>query len=343
MWNAIAYVSSGVTLTAFVIATVAWFLKHRAQQQERLIKAANTKDRAALIRNALEFFHVDATELSPSQQYKLAVEQVHARAARFKTTAIVICVLAVLAAAVSIYALARSTRGSTPQDFPAMRSSFGITMPQLQQIDVGLTRPFFFQVLGAPRVAHELSALCGARRLPFQYARWSDNDHEVQALFDRSDNAAFLVVRALRGGASAQYSYGGMPWRLTHSTFADITDHPAEARDSGTARHMSYTERVYFGRPGRYHHFYFTMQISSYLANEVGPAELAPFLETRDVNRDDPQFYALRRRAYPNAVGISGFEPECDDVARDDPDDRRWEDLMLAIVGTFAEDFEPAG
>lgn len=105
MWEAIAYVSSGVTLIAFIAATVAWVYKAKSEERERLIRTAKPEQRADLVRNALEFFHVESSGLTKEQQYKLALEQIHARARRFKVTAVVVCFLAVVAAVVTVYAI----------------------------------------------------------------------------------------------------------------------------------------------------------------------------------------------------------------------------------------------
>ena len=40
MWEAIGYVTSGVTLAAFLAAVAAWIYRHKLVEQERLIKAA---------------------------------------------------------------------------------------------------------------------------------------------------------------------------------------------------------------------------------------------------------------------------------------------------------------
>jgi hypothetical protein len=58
-WSAITYVSTGITLAAFIAATVAWIAQRTSMQRERLIKAAPESARADLVARALEFFQVD--------------------------------------------------------------------------------------------------------------------------------------------------------------------------------------------------------------------------------------------------------------------------------------------
>ena len=104
-WAVIAYVSSGFTLAAFLAAIVAWVIKAKAEESGRLIRSALPQERADLVRNALEFFHVDTSRLTRDQQYKLALEQIQARAHRYRITAAAICFVALLAASVAAYAL----------------------------------------------------------------------------------------------------------------------------------------------------------------------------------------------------------------------------------------------
>jgi HEAT repeat protein/Tfp pilus assembly protein PilF len=108
-WEAIKYVGSGLTLAAFIIAAIAWLLKSKSEERERLINLANDDERAGLVRDALEFFSVDTAGLTKAQQYQLALEQIRERAQRFKIVAVVVCIIAVLGAAIAAYALARSS------------------------------------------------------------------------------------------------------------------------------------------------------------------------------------------------------------------------------------------
>jgi hypothetical protein len=107
MWETIQYVSSGFTLAAFIAAVVAWVIKSRSEQRERLIATAPEEERGKLVSDALEFFHVDTGNLTKTQQYQLAREQIRARAQRFKLVAVTVCVLALIAAVIAGYALSR--------------------------------------------------------------------------------------------------------------------------------------------------------------------------------------------------------------------------------------------
>lgn len=110
-WDAIKYVGSGLTLAAFVAAVIAWVIKSKLEERGRLIKGAKEDDRASLVRDALEFFHVDTSDLTKAQQYQLALEQIRARGQRFKIIAVIVCVIAALGALVAVYAIARPATG----------------------------------------------------------------------------------------------------------------------------------------------------------------------------------------------------------------------------------------
>lgn len=107
MWEAIQYVTTGLTLVAFLATVIAWAYKSKSEERERLIKTASENERVDLVRSALEFFNIDTSGLTKEQKYELALAQIHARAQRFRTTAIVICVLAVILAVVSVYAISQ--------------------------------------------------------------------------------------------------------------------------------------------------------------------------------------------------------------------------------------------
>jgi phage terminase Nu1 subunit (DNA packaging protein) len=109
MWEAIAYVSSGITLAAFIAAAISWIIKSKSEVNERLIRTAKESDRGELVRNALEFFHVETADLTKAQQFKISLEQIQARGQRFKITTAAICFLAVVAASVAAYAIRQST------------------------------------------------------------------------------------------------------------------------------------------------------------------------------------------------------------------------------------------
>lgn len=111
MWPSIAYVTSAFTLIAFLAAGIVAIYQRWLNQKERLIRQAPEAERAILVQSALEFFHVNTEGLTKEQKYHLALEQIRERARRFRITAIVIVIIAVLAAGVTVYALSVNIPG----------------------------------------------------------------------------------------------------------------------------------------------------------------------------------------------------------------------------------------
>ncbi|QDT50506.1 hypothetical protein Pan258_45850 [Symmachiella dynata] len=116
MWTAISYVSSGVTLVAFLGAVGAWLYRRKMIQLEKLIGSAPEADRGQLVANALEVFHVDSSGLTKAQQYQLALEQIRGRQVRFQVVAFLIIVLAIIAASVTVYGIANGQESQQAED-----------------------------------------------------------------------------------------------------------------------------------------------------------------------------------------------------------------------------------
>jgi len=108
MWESIQYVTTGLTLVTFGIAVAAWVYKSKSEAKERLIKSAPELYRADLVRRTLEFFDIEADALTKEQRFRLALEQINARKERFKTTSVVVCIIALILASISAYAIHKS-------------------------------------------------------------------------------------------------------------------------------------------------------------------------------------------------------------------------------------------
>jgi uncharacterized protein YjbI with pentapeptide repeats len=108
MWQAIQYVSSGLTLVAFVVAAIVGVLRSKIREKERLIKTAGESDRASLVKDALEFFSVDTSNLSKDRQFDVAMAQIRARQLRFTMIIFAVIVLALIGACLAAYAMSKT-------------------------------------------------------------------------------------------------------------------------------------------------------------------------------------------------------------------------------------------
>jgi hypothetical protein len=118
MWTAIKYVGSGLTLVAFLCALAAWLYRSYLLRRERLIKSVPEAKRAALVERTLVLFNIDTRKLLPEQQYNLALEQIRDRAKRFRVTAGVIVVIALIAAVLTFVAIPKVSPPPTPSPTP---------------------------------------------------------------------------------------------------------------------------------------------------------------------------------------------------------------------------------
>lgn len=133
MWESIQYVTTGLTLVAFGIAAAAWLYKSSFETKERLIQSASESQRADLVRQTLEFFDIKTDGLTKDQKFRLALEQIHARRERFRIAAIVICIIAVVLASISAFAIHKSGTSapeSTPSRPPGPASTAETTQPK---------------------------------------------------------------------------------------------------------------------------------------------------------------------------------------------------------------------
>lgn len=104
------YVSSGLTLVAFVIAAAVSLYRKQILPKAKLINLAREEDRAPLISKSLEFLEIDPSELTKEQRYKIATVQIHKRARRFAITAWVIIAIAFLTAVIAIISIVQTKR-----------------------------------------------------------------------------------------------------------------------------------------------------------------------------------------------------------------------------------------
>jgi hypothetical protein len=104
MWRAIASVSDGVILVAFVAAALAALLYRKAIVQERLVRSFASKDRQKAMAVLRAYVPVDAGGLAPEQQFLMAREQIRRRSDRRRQGAIILVTIALVSSAVSLAA-----------------------------------------------------------------------------------------------------------------------------------------------------------------------------------------------------------------------------------------------
>jgi hypothetical protein len=126
VWDAIALVSSGITLVAFMVAAGAWVYKAKIDRTERLIQSALLKQRGPLVDRALESLRINATKLTQEQQYQIALRQLEQRATQYRITAGVVVTIAIFGLVAAIYSINRvdlSQHTSWPEKFDGVDSA----------------------------------------------------------------------------------------------------------------------------------------------------------------------------------------------------------------------------
>lgn len=102
MFEAIRFVSSGVTLIAFIAAGLVWLYARHMESRRQMIRDAKTEAQADLVARTLKGMNIDVRKLSATRQYNLALEQLRARSRRFYVLSAVVVALALIAAWVAV-------------------------------------------------------------------------------------------------------------------------------------------------------------------------------------------------------------------------------------------------
>lgn len=84
MWESIRYITSGLTLVAFIVAVTSIVIKEALKNKKNLIETAPPEDRAPLVEKALEQYHIETTALTKQQKYNIIMEQIRSRAKKQK-------------------------------------------------------------------------------------------------------------------------------------------------------------------------------------------------------------------------------------------------------------------
>jgi hypothetical protein len=116
MWQGIQYVTSALSLVAFIAAAASFAIALKSKEKARLIEKANPADRTELIRAELEFFQVDTENLTREKQFQVAMEQIRARSRRFLITSLVVCVLGLAFLALAAYAISSTIPQRSEQE-----------------------------------------------------------------------------------------------------------------------------------------------------------------------------------------------------------------------------------
>jgi hypothetical protein len=107
-WQAIQYVTSGLTLAAFVAALLLAAFRARLNNTAKLILSSPEDKRAALVQSTLTFYHIPVETLTKEQRFKLALELITRSNTRYKWAVILIGFIALLLACIVAFTVLKT-------------------------------------------------------------------------------------------------------------------------------------------------------------------------------------------------------------------------------------------
>ena len=108
MWNAIQYITGGLTLVAFLAAVASLVYRRYLLHQENIVKSAPDSDRAKIILAKYSGISVDVSKLTRDQKFQIATTQIGNKANQFKIGAMLVGLIAVLLAILAAVAIVQS-------------------------------------------------------------------------------------------------------------------------------------------------------------------------------------------------------------------------------------------
>jgi hypothetical protein len=115
-------ITTPLALIAFIVAAAFYAYRAHLLQRRRTIASLPDADKLAAVEATLNRFRIDTTGLTNPEKVELAIAQIRAHAQRFLIGSIVVCVLAIIAAIVSVASLPLLER-STPRVTPSPAES----------------------------------------------------------------------------------------------------------------------------------------------------------------------------------------------------------------------------
>lgn len=107
LWESIKYVSSGISLIAFIVAAIAWTYRNKINEREQILRSLPEKDRGSALPEVLAWLKIDPKDLTKSQQYDLALTQIRERTKQYLISTIAIALVFVMGSVVTIYAISQ--------------------------------------------------------------------------------------------------------------------------------------------------------------------------------------------------------------------------------------------
>jgi hypothetical protein len=112
-WAAIKQVSTGLTLAAFVVASLLSAYRYHLKNRADVIRSLPDNQRGEALARELNAFGVSAANLSSEQQFQIALKEIELRRSRLTLLTIVAVVLALFSAIVALFYVVKDGPGTS--------------------------------------------------------------------------------------------------------------------------------------------------------------------------------------------------------------------------------------
>jgi hypothetical protein len=129
-------ITTPLALIAFIVAVAFYAYRAHLLQRRRTITSLPANDQIIAVEATLNRFRIDTTGLKNPQKVELALAQIRAQAQRFLIGSIVVCVLAIIAAIVSLASLPLLEHPTPPVNPPPGESHVGPSQLETAMIHV---------------------------------------------------------------------------------------------------------------------------------------------------------------------------------------------------------------
>ena len=102
MWDIIQYITTPLTLIAFIAALATIIYRRKLETKKELINSAESSDRARLIEASLETYHLRDDNLTKEQKFELVRKVLDQKIQRLKINSITLIVLTVIFAVTAL-------------------------------------------------------------------------------------------------------------------------------------------------------------------------------------------------------------------------------------------------
>jgi hypothetical protein len=155
----------------------------------------------------------------------------------------------------------------------------------LQEITLGLSKEYVRDKIGIPKVSINLSKTYPNIFKFVELERYEDKDGEVQTLYNDDNQLVGLVIRQFADDNSRiirspnlRYPIWALhkEWVFGKDTFNQLESEPGETIEDSFRKSVCQVEKHYFGAPGGYNDYYFSVWLTDDTEESKKPGSRIP-------------------------------------------------------------------